>query len=474
MSNNKVVTEVQVAEVKRRELIESKVTASGDVRPVKFYNLTAEVGGRVTDIYVREGDVVKAEQPLLRVDPTQQINATASQEAVMRAQQQDAYSAEIQWRAAENNVNNVLTSRIAAEADVKRAESDLSLAETEYGRAQEMTEAGIFPKSQFDTAKNRRDAARANLESQKARLEQLTYQLKNAEADVKRNEAFFRGAEERVSSSRSNLLNAQDILNKTIKKSPINGVVSSLPVKEGEFVLANLNSSALMLIADMSNVNVEVKVDETDIGNVKIGQPAKVKIDALGEEEIVGEVIEIGHSAVTRSGQTIVQNSNSQEAKDFKVVIKLKAEQDMLNRLRPGMSATATITTDTRNNVLAIPLQALVIKDVNDLNGNKATTPASAPATNAGAPATNTPAATDDKGKDKKPAEVEGVFIFRGDKVDFVPVKTGLTGEAEIEIKEGLNDNDKIVIGPFRELRTLKSGTTVKIAAEKKAENKTN
>jgi HlyD family secretion protein len=199
-----------------------------------------------------------------------------------------------------------------------------------------------------------------------------------------------------------------------------------------------------------------------------------VKIDALGEEEIVGEVIEIGHSAVTRSGQTIVQNSNSQEAKDFKVVIKLKAEQDMLNRLRPGMSATATITTDTRNNVLAIPLQALVIKDVNDLNGNKATTPASAPATNAGAPATNTPAATDDKGKDKKPAEVEGVFIFRGDKVDFVPVKTGLTGEAEIEIKEGLNDNDKIVIGPFRELRTLKSGTTVKIAAEKKAENKTN
>jgi HlyD family secretion protein len=473
MSNNKTVTEVQVAEVKRRELIESKVTASGDVRPVKFYNLTAEVGGRVTDIYVREGDVVKAEQPLLRVDPTQQINATASQEAVLRAQQQDAYSAEIQWRAAENSVNNVRTSIIAAEADVKRAEADLSLAESEYSRALEMTEAGIFPKSQFDTAKNRRDTSRANLESQKARLQQLAFQLKNAEADVKRNEAFFRGAEERVNSSRANLLNAQDILNKTIKKSPINGVVSSLPVKEGEFVLANLNSSALMLIADMSNVNVEVKVDETDIGNVKIGQPAKVKIDALGESEIVGEVIEIGHSAVTRSGQTIVQNSNSQEAKDFKVVIKLKAEEEMLNRLRPGMSATATITTDARTNILAIPLQALVVKDAEDLSGNKPATGGANTPNEANNAATTTNS-NEDQDKNKKRAEVEGVFIFRGDKVDFIPVKTGLTGESEIEIKEGLSDNDKIVVGPFRELRTLKSGTAVKVAAEKKPEIKTN
>ncbi len=444
MSSGKEVSEVQMAEVKRRPLLESKVTANGEVRPVKFYNLTAEVSGRVTNIYVREGDVVKANQELLKVDPTQQANNAASQEAILRADETDARNMEVQWQAATNNVNATKNLILAAQAELKRAQADLQLSRNEFQRAAEMVEAGIFSKSQYDAAKTRFEAAEAAVEAQRARVEQLEYQLRDAQIAVIRAENSYKAIQERVKSTRAQLSNAQDLLFKTVKKSPIDGVVSSLPVKEGEFVLANLSSSPLMMIADMSDVNVEVKVDETDIANVKIGQPAKVKVDALGETEINGKVIEIGHSAVTRSGQTIAQtNSTSQEAKDFKVVIKLDTDQATLNKLRPGMSATATVTTDTRKNALAIPIQALVIKDLAAEKAASSNQPASEPA-------------------DRKREEVQGVFIVKDGKAQFVEVKTGITGETDIEVLSGLNENDKIVIGPFRQLRTLKSGTAVK------------
>jgi HlyD family secretion protein len=198
----------------------------------------------------------------------------------------------------------------------------------------------------------------------------------------------------------------------------------------------------------MSDVNVEVKVDETDISNVKLNQTAKIKVDALGELEIDGEVTEIGHSAVTRSGQTISQANTSQEAKDFKVVVKLKATPETLNRLRPGMSATATITTDKRENVLVIPMQALAIKDLDE---EKKALEKSTP--------------TDVQKVEKeavKKREEQGVYIVKDGKAEFVVVKTGITGDTDIEVLEGLKEADQIVTGPFRQLRNLKSGTAVK------------
>lgn len=430
LSSGQEIVEVQISEVKRRKLLESKVTANGEVRPVKFYNLTAEVSGRVTNIYVREGDEVKADQELLRVDPTQQANNAASQEAILRAEETDARNSEIQLQAAINNVNSTKNLILAAQAELRRAEADLQLARADFQHAAEMVEAGIFSRSQYDTAKMRFEAAEASVAAQQARIEQLQYQLRDAQAAVIRAENSNKAIQERLKATRAQLANARDLLFKTVKKSPINGIVSSLPVKEGEFVVANLSSSPLMMIADMSDVNVEVKVDETDIASIKIGQPAKVKVDALGETEINGKVIEIGHSAVTRSGQTIAQtNTSSQEAKDFKVVVKLEADQATLGKLRPGMSATATITTDTRNDVLTVPIQALVIKDLGNEAGEK--------------------------------RETQGVFLVKDGKAEFVEIKTGITGDTEIEILSGLNENDKIVIGPFRQLRNLKSGTAV-------------
>lgn len=456
LSNSKAITEVQLSAVKKRDLLESKVSASGEVRPVKFYNLTAEVPGRVTNIFVKEGDVVKADQPLLKVDPTLQANNAASQEAILRSEEQNARAAEIEWRAAENNVNSTKNSILGAKADLKRLQADLVLAEAEYQRAVDMVEAGVFAKSQFDSAKARRDAALASIESQQAHISQLEDSLKNAEAAINRSESTYKSSSERVGSTKAQLLNAQDQLSKTVRKSPIDGVVSSLPVKEGEYVLASFNTSPLVMIADMADVNVEVKVDETDIANVKLGQPAKVKVDALGETEIDGEVTEIGHSAVTRSGQTIAQTNTSQEAKDFKVVVKLKATPEVLNKLRPGMSATATITTNTRNNVLAIPLQALVIKDMAEDKKDAKSTQGEAQKVEK------------DKAKPKR-EEVQGVYVVKNGKAEFVAVKTGITGDTDIEVVEGLKESEQIVTGPFRQLRTLKSGTAVKEESANKA-----
>lgn len=456
LSKGKEITEVQTAVVKKHELLESKVTASGEIRPVKFYNLTAEVAGRVTDIFIKEGDFVKAEQPLLKVDPTSQINSVAERQASLRSQEQDTNSAEIQWRSAENNVNNTRNQIVEAQAQLKRTQSELKLAEADFQRAAETVEAGVTSKAAFDSAKSRVEAAQANVEGQEARIKQLEFILKDSQAAVNRAEATYLSSKERANSGKATLDSAQDQLSKTVKKSPIDGVVSSLPVKEGEFVLANFSTSPLILIADMSQVNVEVKVDETDIANVKLGQPAKVKVDALGDIEIAGEVSEIGHSAVTRSGQTIAQSTNSQEAKDFKVVIKLKAEVETLNRLRPGMSATATVTTDTRNNVLAIPLQSLVVRDKEDADKTKKEQPVDSDVEK-----------TAKQVKTKKDTE-QGVFVLKNGKAEFAVVKTGITGDTDIEITSGLTEADKIITGPFRQLRNLKSGTPVKEEEEKK------
>jgi HlyD family secretion protein len=263
-------------------------------------------------------------------------------------------------------------------------------------------------------------------------------QVKDAQLRVDSQKASLQSSQARVDQVRSNLRKTQDLLYKTVKYSPIDGVVSSLPVKEGEFALASFSTTPLMTIADMSEVNVEVKVDETDIANVKVNQPVKVKVDALGDQEIDGTVTEVGSSAITRSGQTIAQTTGSQEAKDFKVVVKLSPDDETRNRLRPGMSATSVIRTDRRENVVVVPLQALVLQDAEE-SGEQ---PAEA----------------------GKPKEIQGVFKLDGTKAVFVPVTTGITGDTDIEVTVGLSEDDEIVTGPFKELRNLKNDTVIKRA----------
>jgi HlyD family secretion protein len=435
--------EVQVAKVEKRPLLESKVTANGEVRPVHLINLTSEVAGRVTDIFVKEGDAVTKGKPLLRVDPTQQASATTLQEAALRASQADVQNQTVAISAAENTINNARAALNAAQADWERAKVDRANAEIELKRNTELVEAGINSRSAFDSAKARYDAAVATVNSAESRVKQQEVQVKDAEIRVAQARASLAASQARVAQAQAQLRSQTDLLAKTTQYSPINGVIANLPIQVGTFATANFQSTPLMIIADMSLINVEVRVDETDIKNVQVGQKAKIKVDALGEREIEGEVVEKAASAITRTGQNIVQTqtSGNQEAKDFKVVIRLiNMAEEVRTALRPGMSATATVTTDRRESVIAIPLQALVEREQ---------------PTDKNAPATHT-------GEKKERKTQKGVFTVENNKAKFVPVETGITGENDIELKSGLKEGTEIIIGPYRQLRTLKDDTVIK------------
>lgn len=430
--------EVQVSKVERKKMLESKVTANGEVRPIQFINLTAEVSGRVTDVFVKEGDQIAKGKPLLRVDPTQLASSTSAQEASLRATQADMQNQMASLTATENAVNTAKAALTTSQADLDRAVVDRNNAEIELKRNANLLEAEIISRSSYDTAKLRFDSANAAVAAARARVEQAKVQVRDAEIRIEQSKAALKSSEARVAQQRANLEQQSDLLRRTTQYASINGVVVGPIVQVGTFAIANFQSTPLLIIADMSVINVEVRVDETDIASVAVGQKAKVKVDALGDQEIIGDVVEKAASAVTRTGQTIAQTTvaGSQEAKDFKVVIRLTGMSDEVrNRLRPGMSATAVITTDQRENAIAVPLQALVERDPQPEKD--------------GAPQ-----------KDRKP--VKGVFIVQNNKSIFTPVETGITGENDIEITKGLKEGQELVIGPYRQLRTLKNDQAIK------------
>jgi HlyD family secretion protein len=272
-----------------------------------------------------------------------------------------------------------------------------------------------------------------------------------------------------VNQSKAVLVRTKDILQKTAYTSPINGIVSYLPVRVGEYVvpgIQNSNGSFLMTLSDMSVVTAEVKVDETDIVNVKTGQDAEVTIDAVPGKMFKGKVTEIGSQAVLRSSglATTQSTTSTQEAKDFKVVVTLDSPPD---NLRPGLSTTAKIKTAEKKNVLAIPIQALAVRTRKDLEeaSKNAKKNSSSNVTLAAPP----PPAPGEPKKD----EVQGVFVVNGKKAIFRPVETGISGVTDIEITKGLQPGDEIVTGSYKALRTLKPESDVKVdnTAPKKPED---
>jgi HlyD family secretion protein len=232
-------------------------------------------------------------------------------------------------------------------------------------------------------------------------------------------------------------------------------VIAEIPSKVGTFAVAGLSTTALMTIADMSSINVEVKVDETEIDKVAVGQKAKIKVDAFGEAELEGEVLQKTPLAVGKSQTSggLSVNINVQEAKEFRVVLRLlNLTPEMQTGLRPGMSATATITTTTVNEVIAVPLQAVIEKK-----------PEGSPTPEGAAAASQTPA--------DKPKPIKGVYVLDGNKAKFVAVETGITGESDIQITSGLSAGQEVITGPSRILNTLKEGAVVKRQEKKEGEN---
>ena len=450
--------EIQTAKVEKRPLLESKVTANGEVRPILLINLTAEVAGRVTDVFVKEGDFVKKGQKIVRLDPTQQESSVSVQEGALRASQADVQNQNASIIVAENAINTSTAALYSSQADLERAKVDRANAEIEFKRNAELLEAQIISKAVFDSAKARLDSATASVNAASARVNQAQSQIQDSKLRVDQNKASLRASQARVAQSQANLRSQTDFLRKTVQYASIEGVIANKPIEVGTFAVANFSSTPLVIIADMSTINVEVKVDETDIANIKVGQKAKIKVDALGEKELEGDVVERAASAVTKSGADITAKSGNQEAKEFKVVVRLvNLEPDVREKLRPGMSSTATIYTDRRENIISIPLQSLVERDPDQLDKEGKT----------GTEAKPTPTPSPEAGSPNKAIEkkktIKGVFLFKDKKAVFTPVETGITGDNDIEITKGLSGGEEIIIGPYRQLRTLKNNSVVKL-----------
>jgi len=438
---NKGVVTVQTSKVAKQESLVSLVTASGEVKPTTYTNVTAQGFGRITDILVREGDHIKKGDKLLLQENVQANADVQAQSAAVNSAESGVQAAEASYKAAQSDL-------ISQQANLERAKLD-------YGRGQGLYQDGLIPKQDFDQRKTAYDAAAAAVESSRARVQSLKAQLDQTRAQTNQ--------------SRAVLVRTQDVLRKTAYTSPINGIVSYLPVRVGEYVvpgIQNSNGSFLMTLSDMSVVTAEVKVDETDIVNVKMGQDADVTIDAVPGKVFKGKVTEIGSQAVLRSsGLTTTQTTTStQEAKDFKVVVTLASPPE---NLRPGLSATAKIKTAERKNAVAIPIQALAVRTRKDLEE------AAKNAKNQGGSSVTLAAPPPPAPGEPKKDEVQGVFVVNGKKAVFRPVETGIAGVTDIEITKGLQPGDEIVIGSYKALRTLKPESQVKVdnSAPKKQED---
>ncbi len=427
---NKGVVTVQTAKVGRQDLT-TQVTASGEVRPKTYTNVLGEGFGKITDIVVKEGDHVNRGDILLRLE---NIQPTADVEAQFAS----LSSGEATLRGGESAFQS-------AQAELAQANADLEKAKLDWERGQDLLKDGLIPKSDYEARKATFDSDTAKLEQKKALLQQ-----RRAEMDYARWVLAQGGAM---------LTRAKDVLRKTTYTAPIDGVVTYIAVRVGENVVMGIQNSPgsyLMTISDMSTVTAEVKVDETDIVNVRTGQEADVTIDAIPGKTFKGHVTEVGTQAVLRtSGLATTQTTASnQEAKDFKVVVTL---DNPPTNLRPGLSSTAKIKTAEKKNAVAIPIQALAVRSRKDLEAA-----AKQPGRNDGASVTlaaTKPSASGDPKKD----EIQGVFVIRGKKAIFTPVETGVTGITDIEITNGLKEGDEIVTGSYKALRTLRPETPVKV-----------
>lgn len=377
-SQREKAIKVTVEKVEKQDL-ESIISASGEIKPKKNVNISAQIPGRIIKIGVDEGQNVKAGDFLLKLDSTQ-YEANANRDRAL--------------------IHSHKASLIKAEARLKKDESY-------YERQKKLWEEMLISREQLETAKAQYEISEADKES-------IHYQIKQAEASLQ---------------------STLDHLSKTVYNSPIDGIITSLRIEEGEIALVgtmNNPGTVLMSIADLSVMEVEVEVDETDVIGVKIGQSSEVKVDAFPDRTINGKVTEIGSSALQKV-------TASEESKDFKVIITLENPPE---DLKPGLSASADIITADKKDVLAIPISALVLREKEDV----------------------------DKNKKENVEPEEGVYIVENSRAKFYPVNKGIMGEMMIEIVSGLEEGQEVVVGPYSALRQLKDGLLIK--PEEKEENK--
>jgi len=371
---------VTVDKVKKQDLT-SIISASGEVKPKKNINISAQVPGRIIKIGVVEGQDVKAGDFLLKLDSTQ-------------------------YEAIADRDQNFIR---AANSDLIQAEARLQRDKNVYERQAKLFNEQLISNDQLETAKAQYDISAAQTNA-------IRFQIKQAEASLK---------------------STIDNLNKTTYNSPIDGVITSLRVEEGEVaIIGTMNNpgTVLLTIADLSVMEVEVEVDETDVIGAGLGQESNIRVDAFPEAVFKGKVTEIGSSALQRTTGSV----STQESKDFKVVITL---ENPSKKLKPGLSASADIIVAEKKQALAVPISALVLRD------------------KAGADASSSTAQKDE----------EGIYTVENSRVKFQPVGKGITGGMMIEITSGLQEGQDIVTGPYASLRDLKDGVLIKTETKKDA-----
>lgn len=370
-------TEVQMAKVGRED-VQAKVSANGKIQAQKKVDISATIPGQITRLAVEEGDRVVRGQFLLQIDATNPRAAARSNEFSMQALRGDVES---------------------ARAALAQAREDLRRAEGNY-------KAGILPAADLDRTRTA----------------------------VRTNEAVLQAAERRVSQAGASLEGARDTLAKTTIRSPMDGVVTARRVEEGEVAVIGVQNSpgtVLLTISDMSAVEAELEVDETSIPNVKLGQEARVRLDAYPNQTFRGVVTEVGSSPLVNAANQAIK---------FKVKVRL---EDPPGDVKPGLSARADILTGFRGNAVVVPLQALVVREA--------------------------------EGKPARPdarKEQEGVYLVEGGKARFQALETGLIGDLSIEVAKGLKGGETIVTGPFKALRTINPGDAVVLEKPKKGEGR--
>jgi len=449
-SNRKNTVLVQTSEVKRKDVLSSKVTASGSIRAKESVDLQSEIAGIITELPVREGVSVKKGDVLLKIDPIQTAADNDTSHAQYESALAESRAQEFLIMNAEANLQHDEASLRSSRAELEQAENNFSLAQSSFKRKQALHEEGLISRDEYEIAQNDFKSAKSRLDVAKAQAAQTESQVKVARNTIEQNKA---SSASRLASARgamATLTRASDQLKKTTLYSPLDGVITQLKVEKGERAQPGIMSSpeaTLMTIANLSVIQAELKVDETDVVNLSLGDITQVKVDAIPDQTFEGEVTEIGNSPIQTSGST-------QEAKDFKVIVTLKKPSP---KLRPGMSCTGDITTDVKKNVLAIPIQALTVRDVEVDKDGKYNSPSSKKSGTSGVQ-------TVSGGKKNQKKEIEGVFVIDKDYIaHFRDIKTGITGESEIEVLENLKEGEEIVSGSFQTLRTIKEGTSVKI-----------
>jgi HlyD family secretion protein len=407
--------------IKTRDL-EAIVSASGKIQPKRLVNISADTSGRVVDLAVNEGDRIKKGQFLLQIDP----------------------------KSLRTRVDSGTASLQAAEGSLDQLRQSVETARAQLDQAQK-------------TAARQRDLWNQQLTTRES-LEKAENDVVVATSAVREREKQVTSQAARIDQERAGLESARYDLSKVRIESPIDGIVTRRNIQEGETaVIGTMNNAGtvLLTLADMSVIQAEVEVDETNIPNVSLGQTAKVTIDALPDRTFKGHVSEIGNSPI----QSTSTQSNTTQATNFKVVVML---DEQIPDVRPGFTCTADITTATRSSVTAVPIPAVAVRElVFDANNQVVKAPADPRKRRTTSSSVEPVAAAAELKPGETRKETEGVFVLRGGKVEFVPIKVGISGDKYFEVTTGLKAGDQVVTGPYNSVRGMTDGDTVKVDTSK-------